>query len=151
METQRLFLFFLFLFLLFLLWQAWQRDYGREGPEEEPAATETAPPGAARIPEIPADARPHAGPEETEAAPTGPTQRMEIRTDVLALEIDPRGAAIRSVRLLQYPVELDGEENFALVDGSRSNLLSVRGGVLSAQSSVRLPQEDDLFAAAEEN
>jgi len=151
LETQRLFLFFLFLFLLFLLWQAWQRDYGPEGREEAPAATEAAPPGPARIPELPAEARPPAGAEEAEAALAEPARRVEIRTDVLALEIDPRGAAIRSVRLLQYPVELDGAENFALIDGSRSNLLSVRGGILSAQSSVRLPREDDLFVAAEEN
>ncbi len=82
MENLRFFLIALLLLLGFQLWEAWQREYGQQ--KGTPS-------------------KPH-----PEAKPPVAQNRVEVRTDVLRVEIDlDRGGDIRVADLLAYPVEKD--------------------------------------------
>ncbi len=112
MDNIRFILIVTFVMLVILLQQAWELDYG---PKPPVAAVDAAAAQAkADLPDsttlsgqqAPASNAPvtAASIPVTQAAPAAV---IKISTDVLALEVDLQGATVRSLDLLQYPVQKD--------------------------------------------
>ena len=126
MDNQRLFIWSFFGVMVFLTWQAWLQDYGPQ--PAAPAATDA-------VPAISADPNNAAAPQgidelpslspvggdaidapalSTEAnavpdadAPTPGGAIVNVRTDVLDVDISLRGATLQRADLLTYPVSKD--------------------------------------------
>jgi len=120
MDTQRLILFFIFSFSLLLLWDAWEKDK-RPKPAPAPAAQ------AQAIPGVPVPAKPLAAPAAPaaaaqatvpgSAAPAAATagEAVQVRTDLLAAEIDALGATLRRLELLKHKDQKDPTKNLVLL------------------------------------
>ena len=100
------------LFVSYLIWDAWQRDYG---PRPTPAVTTDLPAQntatdtpvvAGEMPALPnVDAATRSTPVEMAGTLMPALPTIKVRTDVLSLEIDPKGAQIIGASLLAYPIE----------------------------------------------
>ena len=109
MDNQRLILFVALSFVLLLIWQAWVEDYGQK---PQPVSTEavTTPPAVDTAADLPSEI-----PEPGAALPRiqdeflPSSQRIQVQTDVLSVEIDTTGGDIRKVDLLQYPVSIKSD------------------------------------------
>jgi YidC/Oxa1 family membrane protein insertase len=117
MDTQRLILFFVFSFSLLLLWEAWQKE---TRPPPAPAAS-TAPGASVPIPSGKAPA-PAPAPRAEGGVPGGPaasqsqpSERLRVRTDTVAVEIDTQGGDIVYLELLQHKDTLDKNKTFVLL------------------------------------
>ncbi|MEX2197661.1 MAG: membrane protein insertase YidC [Burkholderiales bacterium] len=122
MDTQRLILFFIFSFSLLLLWDAWQKEQ-----QPKPPAVSAAP----AAPGVPTPARPlaptpapvsGAGPAASAAAAVpgaaqapAPSEKIQIRTDLLMVEIDAVGATLSRLELRKHKDVKDPEKNFVLL------------------------------------
>jgi YidC/Oxa1 family membrane protein insertase len=107
MDNFRFILIVTFAMLVVLLMQAWQIDYG---PKPEVAAVTI--PGQQNIkqdlPVTSAAAPATVASQASAATPAQTTSKsIKVKTDVLELEIDLQGGTVRSMDLLQYPVEQD--------------------------------------------
>jgi len=159
MDTTRLILILALAVVTSMLWQEWRQDYG--GPAQ-PAPTaapeqvsEPAPGGgkAAPQPGVQNDVPVFEG--ETQQQPTpadggrtaaGPQrQPVRVSTDTFDLDIDPRGASIMHAALPGYPLELDSDQPFVLLDDSSSLYYVIQGGILSKDAA---PTHESLFSAA---
>ncbi|NOT13037.1 MAG: membrane protein insertase YidC [Methylococcaceae bacterium] len=106
MDNLRFVLITTFAMLVFMLYQAWQIDYGPK--PEIPAVVETAAntredlPSTTGQPQT-AEQSPVISPVVAEHQAT--TKIVTVKTDVLAVEIDLQGGTVRSLDLLNYPVE----------------------------------------------
>ena len=142
----------------FLLWQEWQEAYG-PGARREPApavrdtpsardlprAGETrrgdAPsaPEAARTPDVPSAADvPVTAAQPAPAAPTSPAADADVvtvRTDVLAVRIDPRGGTIWQVSLTRYPIDIEEPDRpFVLMDDRAGLVYVAESGLVGASA-----------------
>lgn len=126
MDNVRLLLLIALCFVLLLIWQAWEEDYVRVDTAPVPAATRTdgtAIPTAPAVPGAPAVAG-------SPAAPGAPP--VVVRTDVLAVTLDPVGGSIQRLELLDYPVSVDKpDQPFVLIDDAPGIAAESRGGLLS--------------------
>jgi len=140
-----------------LIWRAWQLDHAPPPPPPASAATAQtrpggAPPGvpdaatdgqraaAPGIPAAPATPEAAAAPSETAPAP------IEVRTDVLRVLIDPRGATLARLELLDYPVAQDQpEQPFALFDATGPARYAAQSGLIGADG---LPTHHAMFRAS---
>ncbi|PTB84524.1 membrane protein insertase YidC, partial [Pseudidiomarina aestuarii] len=127
MDNLRTLFIFGLLIVSLLLWEAWQNDYVRpqqvatqnnaDQPVSENAQSQD------DLPELPtdtADGLP-AMPESEQATATSANQ-LRVKTDVIEATIDLRGADIRELALLQYPVDVDlPDEPVQLLNDSRKN------------------------------
>ena len=135
MDNPRFFLYAAFALVVFLMWQAWQKDYGAE-PEPavvaESAETRTANQAGdlPSLPDTPVEARPAAADEPLEIVSRG--TRVRVETDVYAIEIDTDGGDIRSLELLEYPLEKGEPRPFPLLSDRLPAFFVVQGGLLSA-------------------
>jgi len=153
MNSPRPFLFFAVLVIAFFLWQAWEQDYAAKPPAAAaslPAAT--TPPAAASPAEPVADVPPaHAGapapaPAAAAAAPNAPSQRIDIRTDLLHAVIDTRGGSLVEAELLAYPIDpQDRSKPVRLLDDSNEHYFVVQSGLVSSASAA--PDHRALFSA----
>ena len=120
MDTQRLILVLVFSFSLLMLWEAWQKENrpqlpapAAQAPLAVPAAgTPTATPGVAPAPVAAAPA--------TQGVPgpaTAPvkSERNQVRTDLIAAEIDTLGGTIKRLELLRHRASEDQTKNLALL------------------------------------
>lgn len=117
MDNQRLFTWGLFGLLFFMTWQAWQLDYNTTAPAPIAASTTTS--AVTGVPEsgVPDVAPtpvqngvPSLEPANTPTAAiveTPSAKIIQVKTDVLDLEIDLRGGDIVSAETLKYPVAKD--------------------------------------------
>ncbi|MDA0274766.1 MAG: membrane protein insertase YidC [Proteobacteria bacterium] len=121
MDTQRLVLFFVFGFSLLLLWDAWEK-HNRPKPVPvqaqsgsvvpAPAAPASKPAAAApQVPGQPATTPAVVAPQA--AAATG--EKIQIRTDLLLVEIDTAGGTLKRVELLKHKDTVDEKKNFSLL------------------------------------
>ncbi|PPD42928.1 MAG: membrane protein insertase YidC [Methylobacter sp.] len=143
MDNLRFILVVTFAMLVILMMQAWQIDYG---PKPEVSATVTTPNLENSKEDLPSTS----GVQATSATASSiaiNTQTsgkiIKVKTDVIDLEIDLQGGTIRSLDLLQYPVEQDN----TVVNKARSLV-----GMAVAEknhSPVRLfnPLPEKLFVA----
>jgi YidC/Oxa1 family membrane protein insertase len=122
MDTQRLILFFIFSFSLLLLWDAWQKEQ-----QPKPPAVSAAP----AAPGVPTPARPLAPTPApvSGAAPAAsavaavpgaaqalvPSEKVQIRTDLLVVELDTVGATLSRLELRKHKDVKDPEKNFVLL------------------------------------
>jgi YidC/Oxa1 family membrane protein insertase len=116
MDTQRLILFFIFSFSLLLLWDAWQKEQ-----QPKPPAVSAAP----AAPGVPTPARPlaptpapvsGAAPAASAAAQApAPSEKIQIRTDLLMVELDAVGATLSRLELRKHKDVKDPEKNFVLL------------------------------------
>ncbi len=155
MENQRLFLFLALAAVLFLIYEAWMQDYER--PAQQQAAVEQ----ASATPGIPTP--------QTEGIPTvattpdmvsasnsvGATSEppgmtlIEVETDLLKIEISPRGGTISSVWLLDYAVMPEEPENkYRLMKPAPPNMFIAQSGLLGENPSM-LPTHEGVFSSAQ--
>jgi YidC/Oxa1 family membrane protein insertase len=148
-ETQRLILLFALVMSGMLLYSAWIQDYGVAPEPAAPAApaTKTAEP-AQDVPSLAADTTEQETAPEA-APPLAPAGgRIVVETDFLHVEIGTRGAGLRRVTLLKYPVEIDRpEEPFVLLDDRPEEVYIVQGGLLSRQAA---PTHEAEFTSPKE-
>jgi YidC/Oxa1 family membrane protein insertase len=108
MDNLRFVLIVIFAMLVLMLSQAWEQDYGLK---PEVAATETldSVPAKQDLPSTSADSQVAESHTET-AAPVlnvANSKAINVKTDVIELEIDLQGGTIRRLDLLDYPVDRD--------------------------------------------
>lgn len=110
MEQVRIALYVALAVILVFIWQAWRADQVAQAPtvsqEELPRGRtsdappmQATPPGATELPPAP---------EAPPGADEGP--RVVVETDLLRAVIDTRGADLRELALLTYPVDVDAPE-----------------------------------------
>ncbi len=134
MDTQRLILFLVFSFSLLFLWQEWQKEHRPVVPAAPPS------PLSAPAPSAPATAPGASAVPAVNAPRSG--QRVHVRTDTMAAEIDTLGGDLVYLELLQHRDTLDGSKNLVLLGPEHR---------YSAQSGLTggLPFHRTLFTTAE--
>jgi YidC/Oxa1 family membrane protein insertase len=105
MDNARFVLIVFFFFLSIMLYQQWQADYGPK-PAASSSQADVSP---AANPDVPVSADSAGGPESTSAQTENliSRQRIQVKTDVVRMEIDTEGGDIRLLELLDYPVAKD--------------------------------------------
>ncbi|MEA3274022.1 MAG: membrane protein insertase YidC [Pseudomonadota bacterium] len=154
MDNLRLLLFFSLAIVLLLIYQAWMEDYG--GLAQPAPVEESATASLSEVPEgIPEGT---ATPELPAATPTAPTVQQSpttppvtVETDLLRVEISPRGGTIESVRLKDYSVSPDQpDEEFRLFKPQPPNMFVAQSGLLGSERD-RVPTHEALFSSLETN
>ncbi|NEV63445.1 membrane protein insertase YidC [Thiorhodococcus minor] len=155
MDNQRLFLFLALAAVLFLIYEAWMQDYGQpmtpassieqtQGMPSAPSATpETAGvPTVATTPDTVASSALSA--ESTASSTLAPIQ---VETDVLKVEISPRGGTIASVWLRDYAVTPEQpEQKYRLMKPAPPNMFITQSGLLGEDASL-LPTHEGIFSS----
>jgi len=113
MDNQRLILFLVFGFSLFMLWQEWQKQHQPPVP-----TVQTATPAPATSDPVPAPSTlPAGGAVPAVASGTaGSTARIQVRTDLFAVDISAQGGDITHLELLRHKATEDKSRNFVLFD-----------------------------------
>ena len=158
MDNQRLLVWATFAILLWFTYQTWLQDYGPKpvpaAPQGETAAApEAAVPAADQLslPELgstggDAATAPAALPGDEPAAADAPAGLITVRTDVLELQISPRGGALVRAIVLDYPVHKDEPDNLVeLLSPERGDLGLIRTGLRSASGPSA--GQDTLFSS----
>lgn len=135
MDNLRTLFIFGLLIVSLLLWEAWQNDYVR--PQQVATQNNTADSsvesGQAQddLPELPAvtaDGLPSL-PESEQAAATSANQ-INVKTDVIQATIDLRGADIRKLALLKYPVDVElPDQPVELLNDGRKHYFVTQSGL----------------------
>ncbi len=111
MDNIKTFLIFGLLVVSLLLWEAWQRDYVRPLEMTQQTTEVTSEQAGADVqadlPDLPVinAAADDSLPELAALPQTSSVSQVHIKTDVIDAYIDPKGADIRRLALLQYPVD----------------------------------------------
>lgn len=154
MDNQRLFLFLALAAVLFLIYESWMQDYGQPmQPQTTVEQTQDAPsaqsresagvPAVATTPDaVASSATAPAGAGEAAVAP------IEVETDLLKVEISPRGGTISSAWLLNYPVTPEEPENkYRLMKPAPPNMFISQSGLLGDKTAA-LPTHEAIFSSA---
>ncbi len=161
MDNRRLFLFATLVFVAFLIYQAWMRDYGPKPPTQSPAVVsnttnKTAPAPASEIPTAPTTAATAANTaHKTAALPVAGASKpasgkqIQIRTDVLDVNIDTLGGDIREAQLLKYPVALKKPQFVKVINSNDTDLLITQSG-LQTHSGPVAPTHLALYSASQD-
>ncbi|MGB4946446.1 MAG: membrane protein insertase YidC [Candidatus Competibacter denitrificans] len=138
MENQRLILFAALMFVVFLLWQNWMEFQAKKHPLPTPAVV-TAPAGSAgtsgALAPIPGQdiptAAPGAGAVPSPQALSG-GQRVQVTTDLFAIEIDTVGGDLRHAGLRTYPDSVQHpDQPFALLKDTGPDLFIAQSGLVA--------------------
>src|SRR6185503_13112828 len=141
MDTQRLILVLVFSFSLLMLWEAWQKE---NRPQQVPAPTGQAPLGVPD-PGKPAATPGAAAPAAVPATPAVPAlapasakgERIQVHTDLIAVEIDTLGGTIKRLDLLRHKASDDQTKDFSLLsEAHRYEAQSGLAGDLGANHRV---------------
>jgi YidC/Oxa1 family membrane protein insertase len=112
MDTQRLILLVIFSFSLLMLWEAWEKEKRPKPAPPAPSAAQQGVPAPAK-PAAAAPAKTPAAAPATEAPLGG--EIVRVRTDLVAAEIDTRGATLKRLELLKHADTADPSRNFVLL------------------------------------
>jgi YidC/Oxa1 family membrane protein insertase len=159
MNNPRTFLLVALLALSYLIYSQWQIDYNPQVaiPVETPNAVETpkAPtPLAATSAEIPqagsvstttATATTTAAHPATEGFEVA-TNPIVVTTDLLRVEIDPRGGNVVSADLLAYPLQPKEPQRVRLLDTDPAHFFVAQSGLVSEKSPA--PNHEAMFETA---
>lgn len=150
MDNLRPLLYVSLFFLLFLIWQAWQQDH-RPAPASQPVAQHStavkqdvpfAPnTSAAKVPSAPT----------AYAAPGKPSsgQIVRIKTDVLDLAIDTRGAGVVQALLPTYPVSVNKPKDpYHLMYDKTKAVFVAQSGLLAGSKAVKAPDHYAVYHTA---
>lgn len=143
--------------LSYLIWSQWQLDYN---PQAQVTAQEPSQPATAQTPAAipPADDVPQVGklepdkvaePPSLAEAPQATSQLIRITTDVLRVEIDPRGGSVISTELLAYPLKQGASEPVRLLDDEPARFFIAQSGLLSSDGAA--PNHQAEFSVANRN
>ncbi len=161
MNSPRNILLIALLFISYLLWMQWQEDYNHA---PDTVATSAAP--AAKDAAVPASASGAANPEvptpstaSAAAVPTTPPEtspdtqakvaHVVVTTDVLRVEIDPRGGSVVVADLLKYrQSEQASAPPVRLLDYHDETFFEAQTGLVSGSGAA--PAHDALFTAAQD-
>ncbi len=134
MDNIRVLLISALVFVMFLIYQAWQVDYGPKQPSAvatQPASSETPTPPAPSVSEATKGAAP--APQTAAPVATPDVEPILVETDLLRLEISPRGGTIASVWLKDYPVTPEQpEDKFRLLKPTPPNLYVAESGLVAS-------------------
>ncbi|MGE5153855.1 MAG: membrane protein insertase YidC [Bdellovibrio bacteriovorus] len=155
MDNLRLVLVFSLAIVLLLIYQAWMQDYGSvpaSGVDDRPAASSAT--SADSLPELPQGvpqvAKPTPEATVTPKAAVAATPSLDpirVETDVLRVEISPRGGTLTSAWLLDYPVTPERpEDKVRLFKPDMPNLFLAQSGLIGADPQT-LPTHDAVFEA----
>lgn len=160
MDNLRLVLAFSLAAVLLLIYQAWMTDYGpagtlnREGgqPVQQSAAggSPVPPPGAPQaegVPQVPtAGATSPAPPSPASLSDAGDVaQPIRVETDLLRVEISPKGGTIQSVWLRDYSVTPENpDDKFRLFKPQPPNMFVAQSGLIGAEPGS-LPTHEAIF------
>lgn len=153
MDNQRLILLFALAAVMFLIYESWEQDYGQPAQplaqEQRQAMPQT--PGAAPQ-DIPTVAKTPDGVPLAPAAEPLATAAQEtpirVETDLLKVEISPRGGTISSVWLRDYPeVPERPEDKLQLLKPVPPNMFIAQSGLLGDQAAL-LPTHEGVFTSA---
>jgi YidC/Oxa1 family membrane protein insertase len=146
MENQRLLLYFTLFFVAYLLWAEWQMDYG---PKPEATVAETVQTQQQEETEVPAAA---VTPDDTtiadsKTAPLTTSQRINVITDVLDIEIDTRGGDFKKAVLRNYATTHEQpEEKLVFMTDADRNFFVAQSGLVSVNSGSA-PTHNAVFKA----
>lgn len=159
MTSTRNILLIALLFICYLFWTQWQQDYDQTPAQT--AATATTPAGASAVPVVPGADVPAAAnaPASSSSATTPPktnaenpttspiADRIVVNTDVLRVEIDPRGGNVVAADLLAYPQQpKDFAHPVRLFDASDATFFVAQSGLISVQgSAVVAPDHQAMY------
>jgi len=155
MTSPRNILLIALLFISYLLWMQWQEDYGQPAATTA-ASTTTAPvttPPGADVPtaaaSTPATSTSSAVAPTTASATTPSAERIVVDTDVLRVEIDPRGGNVVVADLLAYPqAPKDFAHPVRLLDPADASFFVAQSGLISVQgSAIAAPDHQAMFHA----
>jgi YidC/Oxa1 family membrane protein insertase len=149
MNQTRSFLLIAWLFVAVLLFMEWNKGPAAPAPVDPPA-TATLPtagespsaaalPSAGAVPVAPAGTPPTAAPVAATVAP------ITVTTNVLRLQLDPRGGNLIGADLLAYPVTKEQPANkVRLLDASTSRFSVAQSGLLATAGSTA-PNHEAVF------
>jgi len=165
MDNLRLMLIFSLAVVLLLIYQAWEHDYGqgRQPLAQEPAAATTAAatpehgqtpegvPGAAAsvaaATPVPAPAPAGGDAQGAAGAAASPLTPISVETDVLRLEISPKGGTVASLWLKNYPIDpAHPEDKFRLFKPDPPNMFIAQSGLL-ATGPQSVPTHEAIFTS----
>jgi YidC/Oxa1 family membrane protein insertase len=149
MTSPRNFLLIALLFLGYLLWMQWQEDYNKPSappPASAPVAGETPPvPSGADVPNAAAPAA-APGVPDTAAPAAAAAPNVVVTTDLLRVEISPRGASVVVADLLAYPQQpKDFAHPVRLLDDRAPTYFVAQSGLVSANGAA--PDHQAVFTA----
>ncbi len=153
METKQFILVLALSLVSMMLWQAWEKDYGEPvtPSTHKPTVTqqESDTPNIQLTEESTESTPIYNSPEEFTPVKTKqeePDQSLIVKTDLLYLEISPRGGGIQKVKLLNYPIEAGHpEDSFVLMNNSPELFYITQGGLLSKQPA---PTHEDIYSTS---
>jgi YidC/Oxa1 family membrane protein insertase len=162
MDNQRLLIWAFFGMMAWLTYQAWQQAYGPKPALPPPAAEMQS--DAERAPTLPDEdlpeidaapagvpALPSAG-EPAVEAPVTAAAVINVRTDVLDLDISTQGGTLQRASLPQYPVAKDRPDiPVTLLSPEREELGLIRTGLRSADAERLSPGHNAVFTAAQKS
>ena len=150
MNSPRSFLLLALLMLGYLLWAQWQQDYASgvvptaetatapaipaDGPAASTPTATPAAPGEIPTASVPAASTPGAIPTvANSAAVVSSANRISVTTDVLHVEIDPRGGSIVTADLLAYPRDpKTTQPSVRLFDAAADTFFAAQSGLVSS-------------------
>ena len=151
MGTRRFFLVLAIALVSLMLWQEWQLDYGRPAAPAAPAVPlPAAAPGP--VPATPGDDVPDVrapvavgeAPARRTEPPLPQTGYIRVETDVLQVDIDPRGGTLVGLALKHYPVEKRVPDvPVRLLRRSPEDFYIVQTGLLARQAPA--PSHEALY------
>ncbi len=165
MNQTRSFLLFAWLLVAFLLFMEWSKTSTAPAPDTKVAATSTTtsvPNKTSTLPAAPS-AVVSGSSVPTLAATADETPRavnaVTVETDVLKLQIDPRGATLISTELLKYPVEkkpgspnvvlqANNEESFYVAQSGLGTLSATQKNVPTHEAIFRVENNQTKFSLA---
>ncbi len=152
MDNQRLVLVFSLAAVLFLIYESWMQDYGQapitpqavsQPAASAPVATKDIPAVATTLETVTSSASMQ---DATQIAGEPP---ITVETDLLKLEISPRGGTIGGAWLLNYAVTPEQPESkFQLLKPLPPNMFVSQSGLLGEDASV-LPTHESLFQSVQ--
>ncbi len=153
MTSTRNILFIALLFIIYLMWMQWEQDYRAPAPPAATAGTGQASSVAAtangETPAAGTAPQPAAIPPDTgsaEPAEQAPSASVVVTTDVLRVEIDPRGGNIVVADLLAYPLQPKHPEHpVRLLDRANATWFVAQSGLIATQGSS-MPAPDHTAA-----
>lgn len=139
MNYIRYFLYGALLVVALLLWNAWQQEHQTVAAEP----TTTVVQQAQQIPSVPTQQTQQAQVPAQVASKKAPTinknRIINVKTDVLDVDIDTLGGNIVKASLLKYPQELKSKEPFLLLNYNPDTLYTSQSGLLvSGQKTPQL-------------
>jgi YidC/Oxa1 family membrane protein insertase len=137
------------IFTIFMLWTEWTAFVNRKTAPDQPATTisssttEGAPTVAGDVPVAKSNVQAEASSIPTVAAIPS-AKRISVKTDVLNIEIDTKGADLRLLTLADYAVSLEDSAPFTLMSDKAPYMFIAQSG-FSGQAGFA-PTHHDLFS-----